>query len=183
MLGVFSDRLHSTEVDRTKRAIAELSGVSWARPVLARLERVGGISPVNMPLMFEIRYAQELHHAGVTAVYEYAAGEGTSTVEFRLNTTPSWLIELVSVRTSNAARRATRRMGPLYYEQLISPTPEDQGRSAEGEMITAQQKIGEKVYSRGRPTKFPPLDGSFRLILADMRGYLDEGGDHWEPDF
>lgn len=44
-------------------------------------------------------------------------------------------------------------------------------------MITAEQKIGEKVFSGGKPRKFPPLDGSFRLILADIRGYLDQGGD------
>jgi hypothetical protein len=39
------------------------------------------------------------------------------------------------------------------------------------------------VFSRSRPTKFPPLDGSIRLILTDIRGYLDEGGkpeDYWE---
>jgi hypothetical protein len=133
-----------------------------------------------MPLMFEVRFAQELYRAGVTAQYEFAAGEGSSTVEFRLNTEPTWLIELVSVRTSDAARRATHEITPLLSEQLLRATPDDPGRSEEGEIITAQQKIGEKAYSRGRPTKFPPLDGSVRLILTDIRGYLDEGGDHWD---
>jgi hypothetical protein len=160
-----------------------LAKVPWAKPVLARLRRAGGIKPENMPLMFEVRFADELHRAGVTAEYEFRAGVGKSTVEFRLNTEPTWLIELVSVRTSDAARRATRQIGQLYYEQLFYPTPKDPGRSEEGEMITAQQKIGEKVFSRGRPTKFPPRDGSIRLILTDIRGYLDEGGnpeDYWE---
>lgn len=174
---VFSDRLHSTEVERTESAISALSKVKWAKPVLARLERAGGIQPENMPLMFEVRFADELHKAGVTAQYEFPAGVGNSTVEFRLNTEPVWLIELVSVRTSDAAHRATHQIGPLCYEQLLRPTPEDPGRGEEGEMITAEQKIGEKVFSRGRPTKFPPPDGSLRLILTDMRGYLDEGGD------
>jgi len=175
---VFSDRLRKTEVERTERAISALSKVEWAKPVLARLERAGGIRPENMPLMFEVRFADELNQAGVVAQYEYAAGVGNSTVEFRLDTEPVWLIELVSVRTSDAARRATRQIGPLYYEQLLHPTPEDPGRGEEGEMITAEQKIGAKVFSRGKPTKFPPLDGSsIHLILTDMRGYLDEGGD------
>lgn len=62
-----------------------------------------------MSLMFEVRFAQELQLAGVTAEYEFRVGVGDSTVEFRLNTTPTWLIELVSVRTSDAARRATRK--------------------------------------------------------------------------
>jgi len=173
---MWSDCLRTAEVHRTEKAISDLSSVSWAKPVLSRLENAGGIKAENMPLMFEVRFAQELHHAGITAEYEYNAGVGDSTVEFRLNTNPEWLIELVSIRTSNAAKRAIRKVG-LIYEQLIRPTPKDPGRSEEGEMITAEQKIGEKVFSGGKPTKFPVLDSSLRLILTDMRGYLDEGGD------
>src|SRR5712692_1244714 len=114
---MFSDRLRLTEVQRTERAIAELSTVSWASPLLARLSRAGGITNENMPLMFEVRFAQELHRAGVTAEYEFHAGVGDSSVEFRLDTTPTWLIELVSVRASDAAKRAIRQVG-LIYEQL-----------------------------------------------------------------
>lgn len=179
-LEMMADRLYSNEVEGTKDAISELSSVLWATPVLARLERAGGIKSENMPLMFEVRYARELFRAGASAQYEFAAGEGKSTVEFRLNTQPAWLIELVSVRTSDSARRATREIRPLFYEQLLRATEDEPGRGAEGEMITAQQKIGEKVFSRGGPTKFPSLDGSLRLILVDIRGYLDEGGDHWD---
>lgn len=177
---MLSDRLRSTEAERTRRAIDELRDVPWARPVVNRLARAGGILPQNMPLMFEVRFAQELHGAGVVARYEFAAGEGASTVEFRLDTEPPWLIELVSVRTSDAAKRATREIRPSLYEQLLEATSDDPGRGEEGEMITAQQKIGEKVYSHGRTTKFPPPDGSVRLILTDIRGYLDEGGDHYD---
>ncbi len=126
--------------------------------------------------MFELRFALELHRVGVTAEYESRAGVGDSTIEFRLHTNPPWLIELVSVRASDAAKRAIRKVG-MIYEQRLSPTPDDPGRSAGGEMITAEQKIGEKVFADGRPTKFPPLDRSFRLILTDIRGYLDQGGD------
>jgi hypothetical protein len=173
---MWSDRLSTKEVERTDRAIAELSKVQWAQPLLTRLHRSGGMKPENMPLMFEIRFAQELHHAGVTAQYEFSAGVDGSTIEFRLHTSPAWLIELVSVRTSDSAKRAIHKKG-FIYEQTMSPTPEDPGRSEEGEMITAEQKIGEKVFSGGKPTKFPPLDGSLRMILTDIRGYLDEGGD------
>jgi hypothetical protein len=176
MREMWSNRLTLKEARRTERAIEELSSVAWARPLLSRLEAAGGITPENMPFMFEVRFAQELHHAGVTADYEFAAGVGNSTVEFRLHTTPPWLVELVSVRTSDAAKRATRQVG-MIYEQLLRATPDDPGRGESGEMITAEQKIGEKVFANGQPTKFPPLDGSLRLILTDIRGYLDAGGD------
>jgi len=174
---VFSDRLQGAEVERTRDAIANLAKVAWARPVIARLNKAGGVRPENMPLMFEVRFADDLHSAGATAQYEFPAGVGQSTVEFRLDTKPVWLVELVSIRLSMAARRDTREIAPLFEEQLFRWTPEDPGRSEESEMITAEQKIAEKVVSGGRPTKFPPLDGSLRLILADMRGYLDRGGD------
>ena len=173
---MWSDRLTLKEAHRTERAIAELSAVVWARPLLARLDAAGGIKSENMPLMFEARFALELHHAGVTADYEFPAGVGDSTTEFRLHTNPTWLIELVSIRTSEAAKRAIRKVG-MIYEQSLSPTPGDPGRGEGGEIITAEQKIGEKVFANGQPTKFPPLDGSWRLILTDIRGYLDEGGD------
>jgi hypothetical protein len=173
---VWSDRLRSTEEQQTKRAIRELSGVKWAQPLLLRLESNGGLRSENMPLMFEVRYAYELHRAGVTAEYEFAAGVGESTIEFRLQTTPTWLIELVSVRTSDAAKRAIRQVG-MVYEQCLIATPDDPGRGEAGEIITAEYKIGEKVFANKRPTKFPALDGSFRLIVTDIRGYLDQGGD------
>jgi hypothetical protein len=173
---MWSNQLTSKEADRTQRAIDELSTVPWAKPLLLRLEDAGGLRSKNMPLMFEVRFAHELHRAGVSAAYEYPAGVGDSTVEFRTNTSPSWLIELVSVRTSNAAKRAIRQTG-LIYEQLLAPTPEDPARSEEAEMITAEQKIGEKVFADGKPTKFPHIKNSLHLILTDIRGYLDEGGD------
>jgi len=173
---MLSDRLTLKEARRTERAIAALSAVVWAAPLLTRLNNAGGIKSENMPLMFEVRFAHELHHAGITAEYEYSAGVGNSTVEFRLHTTPTWLIELVSVRTSDAAKCAIQKVG-MFYDQHFSPTPGEPGRSTGGEMITAEQKIGEKVFADGTPTKFPPLDGSFRMILTDIRGYLDQGGD------
>jgi hypothetical protein len=176
---MWSDRLKAKEAEYTQHAIDELSSVSWATPLLSRLQSAGGLKSENMPIMFEVRFAYELHRAGVSAIYEYQAGVGNSRVEFKTETSPPWLIELVSVRTSDAAKRAIRQTG-LIYEQLLAPTPDDPARSEEAEMITAEQKIGEKVFVDGKPTKFPPISDSLHLILTDIRGYLDEGGDTFD---
>jgi hypothetical protein len=56
--------------------------VPWARSVLDRLKKAGGIRSENKPLIFEVRFAYELHRAGNVAEYEYKAGVGGSTVEF-----------------------------------------------------------------------------------------------------
>lgn len=173
---VLLDRMTRGEFDRTKHALEALSTVSWAKPLLLRLEHAGGIRPENMPLMFEVRYAHELFLAGSSATYEYATGIGDSKVDFRTDTSPAWLIELVSVRTSEATRRATRKVGELS-ETLLMPTSGDPDRSEVGEIIRAQGKIGEKVLAVNAPTKFPPIGDSFHMIVIDMRGFLLSGGD------
>lgn len=130
-----------------------------------------------MPLMFEVRFAYALHREGKRADYEYCAGVGDSTVEFRVSGPGSWLIELVSIRTSNAASNAITQRGLIYEQNLSSDNP-NVAESPEAEMITAQQKIGEKVFSKGVPTKFPfPEENVYHLIMVDARGYLDQGGD------
>jgi hypothetical protein len=184
------DRLTCEEIDRTQRAVDALSAVSWAKPLLSRLNHEGGFKPENMPLLFEVRYAHELLLAGCWASYEYATKIGGSSVDFRTETSPAWLIELVSVRTSEASRRATKTelvsvrtsgatktVGTLSETTLI-PAPDDPDRSEEGEIIRAQGKIAEKVVAGNAPTKFPPVSGeSFHMIAIDMRGFLIAGGD------
>lgn len=67
---MLSDRLRFTECEYTQRAIDGLQSVAWTDPLLRRLSMAGGIRPENKPLMFEVRFAFELHLAGVVAEYE-----------------------------------------------------------------------------------------------------------------
>jgi hypothetical protein len=174
---MWSDTLTKREAEFTEQAIVALNGIEWARPVLERLQQAIGPKSENMPLMFEVRVAYELHRAGKVAEYEYSTGVGVSTVEFRIKGDITWLFELVSIRTSQAAKKAIMQSG-LLYEQILSTNAADVTQSEEAEMIIAEQKIGEKVFKDGAPTKFPvPIDNVYHVILADMRGYLDDGGD------
>ncbi len=172
---MLSDRLTSREADYTQAAIDELRTVSWVRPLLSRLSVAGGLTSENMPLMFEVRFAYELHRNGAAAEYEYKAGVGNSTIEFRIAGSPAWLVELVSVRKSDAMRRATTTRGIVT---VLNPDPDSDGSQSESaEVITAEQKIAEKVFAKGRPTKFPKPASFFHMIFVDIRGYLDAGGD------
>jgi hypothetical protein len=152
---IWTDTLTTQEVEFTRRAIGVLSNAPWANPLLSRLRKRGGIKRENMPLMFEVRYAYELHRAGLMAVYEFPTGVKNSTVDFCVRNSATWLIELVSIRSTEDPRK--------------SP--------GSAQMITVLEKIGQKVLSKGAATKFPPPDQSFHVILVDVRGYLDEGGD------
>ena len=174
---MWSDTLTSREAEFTEGAIKALRGIVWAQPVLNRLQQAGGLKSENMPLMFEVRFAYELHRAGKIAEYEHSAGIGDSTVEFCIPGDVTWLVELVSIRTSQAAKKAVTQHG-LLYQQILSSDAADVAQSPEAEMITAEQKIGEKVFANGVQTKFPqPAGNVYHVILSDMRGYLDEGGD------
>jgi len=139
-----------------------------------------------MPLLFEVRYAYELHRAGIVAEYEHAAGIGDSTVDFCIHGERDWLVELVSLRETEALKRGMRSEeiseGVVIAEHLLATGGADQ-QSEEDEMIKAMFKIGQKVYLDGKPSKFPVPTSAFHVILVDMRGYLGEGGnwqDYWQ---
>lgn len=172
---MWSDILTKPEAEYTMHAIGVLGTLPWAQSLLRRVHAAGGITSANKPLLFEVRFALELHRAGVIPDYEYPAGVGDSTVDFRVPGSVEWLIEVVSIGASNAVKRATHQRG-LIYEQLLSTGASDPAQSGEGEMITAEQKIGEKVFASDGPTKFPIPTAARHLILTDMRGYLDQGG-------
>jgi hypothetical protein len=173
---MWSDVLTTREAKFTNQALDVLAAVTWARPLLLRVADAGGLVASAMPLLFEVRFAYEIHRAGFAAEYEHCAGVNNSTVEFRVPGDREWLIELVSVRASEPAKAATRQTG-MIYEQTLRTNAPDRRQSEEAEMITAEQKIGEKVFADGRPTKFPAPTSALHAIVVDMRGYLDEGGD------
>src|SRR2546425_480515 len=168
---MWTDEISLAEVKFTERAMRELETVPWAKPLIRRVGIGGGLVARNMPLLFEVRFAFELYRRGATADYEYSAGAGNSSVDFRVHGSAEWLIEMVSVRPSDAVKRATRQTG-LIYETLLRTEAPGKGQSEEAEMITAQQKIGEKVFKDGVPIKFSIPKGAVHAIVTDMRGYL-----------
>ena len=185
---MFSDWLSEKEGEYMTRVLENLQSVGWASRLLRRIEQGGGIIAANKPLLFEARFAYELVRREMQVQYEYPAGVGESTIEFRIINSKEWLIELVSVCESEGVKLASRANGDFFGMTLSTPnrtrhdeaekTPLDkQKQSEEAEMITAQHKIGEKVFSRKMPTKFPCPGEAIHVIFVDMRGYIGEGGD------
>ena len=173
---MWSDILTTKEAAYTQRAIDALGSVAWAKPLLERVASCGGLVAANMPLLFEVRFAYELHLVGATAEYEHPAGVGGSTIDFRIPGEREWLVELVSIRESEGLRDATRQFGPIY-QRVLTTAAENPAHSEEAEMITTLGRIGEKVFSGGSATKFPIPSTAVHAILVDMRGYLGHGGD------
>jgi len=173
---MWSNNLKELEVERTKEAISVLADVNWARPLLKRFTDGGEFIASNKSIMFEVRFAAEIFDRGLEAVYE-AHGVNNSSIEFKIeNKGNTWLIELVSIQISDAAREAVT-LDDGIYSQFFQTNNTDFRQTPEGELILVEQKIGEKVYCNGKHHKFPePAPNIFNVIIVDMRGFLDGGG-------
>jgi hypothetical protein len=167
------ESISAQEATLSDEAIKQLRSVAWAASLLAKLDPSKETREQDRSLLFEIRFAYALHRAGLTAEYEYRGLEN-STLDFRVITSEyEWLIEIVSLFESDAVKGATQQVGMMQKLVLVDTPGKDNTASEAGEMIKAEEKIGEKVFSKGKPTKFPePSSGKIHVIVTDMRGYL-----------
>lgn len=177
------ETLSEREGQAMQQVLPELLTVPWAKSLAERIDRDGGLRTENMPLLFEARFAHALHLQGLTPDYEYRAGVGETVIDFRVPGSSDWLFELTSIRPSEAVKRATVENGLFFSRFLQSPSMGNNARaneeSEEGEILLAQQKIGEKVFDGQQVVKFPVPNGRIHVIVVDMRAFLN-GGDHWD---
>lgn len=175
------DFLSVGEAEFTQHCLETLYNVPWAQPLLQRVKEGGGLARKNMTFLLEARYAHELHCSGSIIDYEYSAGVGGSTIDFRIRGNPDWFVEIVMIGESQAAKTATFFDGVFTSRQLTTPRPsstkDERKQSSEGEMLLVEQKICAKVIRGEKPIKFPKPEGAYHLILVDMRAYLS-GGDN-----
>jgi hypothetical protein len=186
---MWSDSIRALEFPYSKYAMKSLGDVAWAQGLLKAVKDRGGIKAENSEMLFEVRFALELHKAGVEADYEYGTGIGDSKVDFHLKGDREWLIEIVSLRESKAVRDATWEDAESYEALLLPSNPADL-RTLAGEMISVQRRIGEKVLKKEQITKFPvpASNGPVHVIIADMRGYTGEdptlaAGYNFRPEY
>ena len=182
-----ADTLMKSELEGTLRAACRLRGVDWAKPLLNHkrtkqiLDRLRGwparphkLTADKLPLLFEIRFAAALAAAGLSAEYEYNAGVGDSTIDFRVATDPPWLVELVSLRESEAFKKASWNDG-VCQGYILDTHAEDPKQSLEGEAVRAQEKIGAKIFDGKKPIKFPEPSGCIHMVMVDARGFGGDG--------
>ncbi len=180
---------HRRTVEETacnERCFSTLKSVPWARKIIKNIDTNGGLKdPRTIGYLFELRFAHELYLNKYTPTHEYPTGMANSTIDFFLAQNPNLLIELVSVNESDYVKDMT------YQEALLDEKEEPigqvgkflhlSGNDQAKEMITLQQKIGEKVFKEGQATKFPlPSHDNLNIIIVDERGFC--GGDSLDRD-
>lgn len=189
------DNITLNEVTATVRAADALAHVAWAQPLLAQTAEIVNNLRTRLPdreagrpitgndraFFFELRFAEALYDSGLSARYEASYGVGASTVDFAVMGAPQWRIELVSLRSSDAVKAATTSNEAAAVMVLTSPRDgaplSEKIQSEEGEIIKAQERIGQKAFDGKLPTKFPPPTEAIHMIMVDARGFIGGGGD------
>lgn len=163
--------------DYCQKLLGKLENTLWIQPLINKIKKER-ISEKTMPLLFELRFAGELNFLDIEAEYEYKTGVNDSSIDFKITKDNfNWLFELVSIGVSDAVKDATTFIEPNIFEMVLCSKSNDKRKSEAGELIIVQQKIGEKVFHKGKPTKFPDIcDNTFHIILVDIRGFLGKGG-------
>lgn len=198
------DILTVDEYEFSQKARDALRSSSWANELVNRTTDTDGeLLKQERSGLFELRFAYGLILKGIDKVqYEYPT-VGETSVDFRFSTDREWLVELVSIGTSNAVLAATgpNEDFPFVTEMTLSSRKSDFERhkwleaglsieeieklaseldkqSEEGELLLLQQKIGEKVQRKGKPIKFLPVTESnaIHVIVVDARAFMGGGG-------
>jgi hypothetical protein len=169
----FFSAWRTTESNYAERAAEEqLRRVPWAKALLDNLEqaRETGDRRQQRAFLFEVRIAFSIDRLGYQALYEYKAGVGKKSIDFRVMSKPEMLIEAMTIQNSQASERAGwvkeyERAAPMYGINFTSASP-DQRQTTGGEMVHVVELL------TGKASKFPsPRPGVYHLILADIRGY------------
>lgn len=184
--------LSTDEETYCKTLLSQLSSVGWVQSLITKIKSNGGITKDNKDFLFELRFAAELESLKIASKYEFEALPPTS-VDFKISNSTIWLIELCRIGISKAVENATT--GDERIWEIILQTAsqlsnvhgmitDDMKQSEEGEFLLIQQKICEKVFSDGKPIKFPIVNGNmFQLLLIDMRHFLLGIADKYDYDF
>ena len=145
---------------------------SLKKKVLARLEQNNS----ENESLFELRVAASIKSEAQNIKYEHPAISG-STVDFYCERDGhNYYIELVSIRTSDAVKDATISSSPYkgieMFETILTSSNQDQRQTTGGEIVKAQEKIGEKVWDGQKCIKFnSPGVNDVNIIVVDMRGF------------
>lgn len=178
---MFFDTFSTREAEYSAEVVGRLAAAPWAAPLLGRIAEAGGINRDARGFLFEARFADALHQAGMQAQYEIA-GENGSTIDFGLDSQgQAWAVEMMRLEETAAAVQATHARtdedGVEWFSRNLSSNAKNPTQSEEGETLKAIERICQKCERDGQPHKFPQPGNRMQVILVDFRTFL-HGGDN-----
>jgi hypothetical protein len=178
----FFDTFSEDEAKGADEMMRDLAGVAWAQPLLKVISTGGGLTGVNKPFFFELRFSHALHAAGIAPSYEIP-GEGDSTIDYGFaNGGHEFRVEMMRLTETQAAKEATHESvgahGIPWISRALGTNAENPKQSEEGETLKAIERICQKCERGGKPYKFLPPDKSINVLLVDFRTFLNGGDIH-----
>src|SRR5688572_20194681 len=143
-------------MSKTRRALEFLRNRPWAAQLVELIEDNGGVLRAPQGHLFEARFAFEMALACPEASiqYEYKAGVGDTSVDFRLDHNgTAWLIELVSLDetlTVQGLRHGSRYevVPGVHVEHLsLYRDAENKRETPLAELIHVSERIEDKVWN------------------------------------
>src|ERR1700677_3829693 len=130
------DFLTGSEGDFMESVMKELADTPWAKPLVDDINATGGLTGDNKAKLFELRFGNGLHRAGIQPRYE-TPGEGQSTLDFGFTAGGrDFLVEMMRLEETAAVRAATKTKefddGAVMISRNLSTTNEDERQSEEG---------------------------------------------------
>jgi hypothetical protein len=177
------DFLTGSEGDFMGPLMENLADLPWAKPIIDDVNANGGLTGENKAKLFELRFGNCLHEAGVEPQYE-VGGEGDSTLDFGFTSGDrEFLVEMVRLEETEAVRAATTIEdfgdGAVMIKRHLTTTAKNPHQSEEGETLKAVERICQKLEKDGKPHKFPVPGSATHVLLVDVRT-LFNGGDEWD---
>lgn len=192
--GFFTDYLSENEVDFSKKSAKKLEKhANWASALLKEDKVKSALQIKRDPerilehikqikaSLFEVRFAHLIYTLGFTAEHEYKTNVGNSSVDFRINNDPVWLIELTSLHEGEAVKQATTKSENGIHTYFSTTKPGENAPEIV-DIIRAQRAICSKVADKsGNPLKFPePQNNQYHMIVIDMRSFNAGGIDPYD---
>ena len=194
--GWFTDHLSQDEVDFSKNAAEQLREAPWTKKMLKESKIKGALSvqpsvqrtynELNeiKSALFEVRFAFAIHLEHLTAEYEYPTGVDNSSIDFKVrDENNSWLIELTSLRESDAVKTATtlNNNSSIIYESI---TGKDENSPEILDILKLQNAIYNKVTKKNsklKPIKFPKITNkNYHVIVIDARSINVSAVDYFD---
>ena len=168
---------------RNHRAYEHLSEQPWARMLIAEIDQRGGVSNrANEGDLFTMRFGWEISLACPTGnvTYEFAAGVGNSTVDFRLETRGrNWLFECMAINESLTTQMMWKSSREEIAPGIFASGASFNGRSddirerPEAELHRVSQLMWQHIWQieKGRYRKFPQrTNASANVLVVSMAG-------------
>jgi hypothetical protein len=177
------DFLTGREADFTESIMEDLRTVPWAKPLLDDIAATGGLTSENRAKLFELRFGDALHKAGIAPRYE-TPGQDQSTLDYGFTSDGrDFLVEMMRLEETDAVRAATTKKefadGAVLVSRNLSTDAQDARQSEEGETLKAVERICQKFERDGKPHKFPIPSAATHVLLVDFRIFLN-GGDEYD---